>query len=162
VAEEQQQQRRVYLGWRLCLFEAEKRIGPFKLDIGLKRWGFCCFPAEFDLYFHLLSLSLLLLLLPSFHSFVTQGIYHIMADKLKEQQVYTQLKSKHIGLGDADTTKHEFMTNVFRDSYSSVVGHPALLEYVSLSHEVPRQLLKHQLIEKMVRPCGPRPTSDTS
>lgn len=77
-----------------------------------------------------------------------------MADKLRDQQVYDQLKSRHIGLGDADTTKHEFMGNVFRDSYSSVLGHPALLEFVSISKQQPKIMVKQQLIEKMVNPCA--------
>jgi len=79
---------------------------------------------------------------------------------VREQQVYDQLKSRHIGLGDSDTTKHEWMTNVHRDSYASVVGHPALLEYLAIAQDKSKIELKEEMIMKMVKPCGPIPKSD--
>lgn len=45
-----------------------------------------------------------------------------------------------------------------RDSYASFVGHPPLLEYMTLATgETTREEMRVKLIEKMVRPVGPPP-----
>lgn len=45
-----------------------------------------------------------------------------------------------------------------RDSYASYVGHPPLLEYMTLAMgETSREEMRVKLIEKMVRPVGAPP-----
>lgn len=44
-----------------------------------------------------------------------------------------------------------------RDSYASAVGHPAILSYLAIAEEKPKWIVRQELIEKMVRPCGPAP-----
>lgn len=45
-----------------------------------------------------------------------------------------------------------------RDSYASYVGHPPLLEYMTLAMgESSREEMRVKLIEKMVRPVGAPP-----
>ncbi|KAK3641403.1 hypothetical protein LTR56_006913 [Elasticomyces elasticus] len=39
-----------------------------------------------------------------------------MADKLRTQQQLEALQNKYIGTGHADTTKHEWTSNIARDS----------------------------------------------
>lgn len=44
-----------------------------------------------------------------------------------------------------------------RDSYSSFVGHPPMLAYMSLGMGVSREEARARLIEKCVHPVGPPP-----
>lgn len=58
---------------------------------------------------------------------------------------------------DTNIGHREWMTNVHRDSYASIIGHPALLTYLAVAHNTPKTMLKTSLIEKMVEPCGAKP-----
>ncbi|KAH7555271.1 hypothetical protein BM1_06894 [Bipolaris maydis] len=80
-----------------------------------------------------------------------------MADKLRAQQQLEALQARYIGIGSADTTKHEWTSNIARDSLSSYVGHPPLLQYMSIGLGQPREKTRLQLLERMVRPVGPPP-----
>jgi splicing factor 3B subunit 5 len=81
-----------------------------------------------------------------------------MADKLRTTQQLEALQNKYIGTGHADTTKFEWTSNIARDSYASYVGHPPLLQYMTLAMgETSREEMRVKLIEKMVRPVGPPP-----
>ena len=80
-----------------------------------------------------------------------------MADKLRAQQQLEALQARYIGIGSADTTKHEWASNMARDSLSSFVGHPPLLQYMSIGLGQPREKTRVQLLERMVRPVGPPP-----
>lgn len=82
---------------------------------------------------------------------------HIMADKLRAQQQLEALQARYIGIGSADTTKHEWTSNIARDSLSSYIGHPPLLQYMSIGLGQPREKTRVQLLERMVRPVGPPP-----
>ena len=80
-----------------------------------------------------------------------------MADKLRAQQQLEALQARYIGIGSADTTKHEWTSNIARDSLSSYIGHPPLLQYMSIGLGQPREKTRVQLLERMVRPVGPPP-----
>jgi splicing factor 3B subunit 5 len=80
-----------------------------------------------------------------------------MADKLRAQQQLEAQQARFIGIGSADTTKFEWMSNMQRDSLSSYVGHPALLQYMSIGLGQPREVTRVQILERMVRPVGPPP-----
>lgn len=81
-----------------------------------------------------------------------------MADKLRTTQQLEALQNKYIGTGHADTTKFEWTSNIARDSYASYVGHPPLLQYMTLAMgESSREEMRVKLIEKMVRPVGAPP-----
>ncbi|KAL6709391.1 hypothetical protein ACN47E_001798 [Coniothyrium glycines] len=80
-----------------------------------------------------------------------------MADKLRAQQQLEALQARYIGIGSADTTKHEWTSNIARDSLSSYVGHPPLLQYMSIGLGQSREKTRLQLLERMVRPVGPPP-----
>ena len=68
-----------------------------------------------------------------------------------------QLKARYIGTGNADMSKHEWITNQHRDTYASHVGHYDQLSYfaVALNESVHR--VRTQMLEKMYQPCGPPP-----
>ncbi|KAF1985307.1 SF3b10-domain-containing protein [Aulographum hederae CBS 113979] len=81
-----------------------------------------------------------------------EKLTHEKADKLRAQQQLEQLKARHVGTGDGDTTKFEFASNVLRDTYASMIGHPSLLRYTALAMGEPREKVRNMLIEKMAAP----------
>jgi splicing factor 3B subunit 5 len=83
-----------------------------------------------------------------------------MADKLRTLQQLESLQAKYIGTGHADTTRHEWSNNIVRDSYASYVGHPPLLAYMALGMGESKEVLRGQMIEKMVKASGPPPARD--
>jgi splicing factor 3B subunit 5 len=83
-----------------------------------------------------------------------------MADKLRTLQQLEALQAKFVGTGHADTTRHEWTNNIVRDSYASYVGHPPLLQYMALGMGEPKDKVRGQMIEKMVRGVGPPPARD--
>lgn len=42
------------------------------------------------------------------------------------------MKQKHVGVGNQDTTEEEWLSNVKRDTYYSILSHSSLLEYTTL------------------------------
>ena len=79
------------------------------------------------------------------------------ADKLRTQQQLESLQNKYIGTGHADTTKHEWTSNIARDSYASYQGHPPLLQYMSIGMGQSMERTRMMCMEKMVLPVGPAP-----
>lgn len=81
----------------------------------------------------------------------------LQADKLRTQQQLEALQNKYIGTGHADMTKDEWTDNIVRDSYSSFVGHPPLLYYMSLAQNagVSMEQVRKQCVDKMVMPGHP-------
>ena len=80
-----------------------------------------------------------------------------MADKLRTQQELERLQAKYIGTGHPDTTSWEWRSNIMRDTYSSIAGHPPHLAFVALAQNEPASKVRAQLIRKMIQPCGPPP-----
>ncbi|KAF2433233.1 splicing factor 3B, subunit 5 [Tothia fuscella] len=80
-----------------------------------------------------------------------------MADKLRAQQQLEQLQARYIGTGHADTSKFEWTSNIARDSYSSYVGHPPMLQYMAVGLGEPREAVRASMIEKMIQPVGKPP-----
>lgn len=44
-----------------------------------------------------------------------------------------------------------------RDSLNSYIGHPPLLQYMSIGLGQPREKTRVQLLERMIQPVGPPP-----
>ena len=80
-----------------------------------------------------------------------------MADKLRAQQQLEALQSRYIGIGSAETNKYEWTSNIQRDSLSSFVGHPPMLQYMSIGLGQPREKTRVQMLERMIQPVGPPP-----
>lgn len=73
-----------------------------------------------------------------------------MADKVREKNQYNLLKSKYISIGNPDTTDaKEFLSNIHKDTISSLAHHHQLLLYNSLVLNENPTLLKQKLIKKM-------------
>ncbi|KAK3393126.1 splicing factor 3B subunit 10-domain-containing protein [Podospora didyma] len=79
------------------------------------------------------------------------------ADKLRTQQELERLQAKYIGTGHPDTTSWEWKTNVHRDTFSHIVGHPPMLAYIALANNEPIAKVRADLIRKMIQPVGPPP-----
>ncbi|EAQ89928.1 conserved hypothetical protein [Chaetomium globosum CBS 148.51] len=75
-----------------------------------------------------------------------------MADKLRNQQELERLQAKFIGTGHPDTTSWEWKTNIHRDTYSSIAGHPPLLSYIALAENEPVAKVRVQMI-RVWNPC---------
>ncbi|BGP47462.1 Splicing factor 3B subunit 5 [Rhodotorula kratochvilovae] len=54
----------------------------------------------------------------------------------------------------------EWLTNQHRDTSSSIVGHPALLQYLSIADGESCARMKFELTERMLQPCGPPPPKE--
>ncbi|KAJ0165441.1 Uncharacterized protein CTA2_11260 [Colletotrichum tanaceti] len=77
-----------------------------------------------------------------------------MADKLRNQQELERLQAKYVGTGHPDTTSWEWKTNIYRDTYSSIAGHPPMLSYMALAENEPTQLLRARLIRVFLNSPG--------
>lgn len=80
-----------------------------------------------------------------------------MADKLRTTQQLEALQARYIGTGHADVTKHEWTSNIHRDTYASIVGHPGLLSYIAVGMGEAREVVRGRMLEGMVRPVGAPP-----
>jgi len=79
----------------------------------------------------------------------------IQADKLRTQQELERLQAKYIGTGHPDTTSWEWKTNIYRDTNSSIVGHPPLLAYHALAENEPAAKVRARLIRVRLSPPFP-------
>ncbi|KAJ3059776.1 Splicing factor 3B subunit 5 [Rhizoclosmatium sp. JEL0117] len=70
------------------------------------------------------------------------------------------LQSRYVGTGHADTLKYEWQTTQHRDTYSTCVGHGSLAAYIAVADNESIGRVRFNLLEKMVRPCGPPPQQD--
>jgi splicing factor 3B subunit 5 len=82
------------------------------------------------------------------------GVTHALttpqqADKLRNQQELERLQAKYVGTGHPDTTSWEWKSNIYRDTYSSIAGHPPLLSYLALAENEPASTVR----VRMIRVC---------
>ncbi|KAG0149172.1 hypothetical protein CROQUDRAFT_74591 [Cronartium quercuum f. sp. fusiforme G11] len=71
-----------------------------------------------------------------------------------------QLHARYVGTGHADLTKHEWLTHQHRDTYASIIGHPALWSYLAIAEGESLGRIKFEVCERMLQPCGPPPQKD--
>ncbi|EGU12969.1 hypothetical protein RTG_01010 [Rhodotorula toruloides ATCC 204091] len=57
-------------------------------------------------------------------------------------------------------SRSEWITNQHRDTSSSIVGHPALLQYLAIADGETTARTKFELTERMLQPCGPPPPKE--
>ena len=67
------------------------------------------------------------------------------------------LQQKYVGSGNADTSKWEWGCNIQRDSLASHIGHYSRLKYMALAQNRSVARTRHDMLWKMVQPCGPPP-----
>lgn len=75
-----------------------------------------------------------------------------MADKVRDNHQYLRQKEIYAGVGNPDTTREEFITNIHRDTLASLAMHENLLMYNAVATNTHPSLLRQELIKKMVQP----------
>lgn len=78
-----------------------------------------------------------------------------MTEKSGIQSQVEHLNMRYTGTGTADTSKWEYATNVQRDALASHIGHHSRMVYLATAQNESIFRLKHDMILKMVQPCGP-------
>jgi splicing factor 3B subunit 5 len=66
-------------------------------------------------------------------------------ETLQSQLEHLQLK--YVGTGHPDITKHEWASNLHRDSYASYLGHQPMLQYFAVAQNESCGRVRHQLIQ---------------
>ena len=71
----------------------------------------------------------------------------------RQQRIYQIQRQKYLGVGSETTTKESWSDNVRKDTYHSLQGHSAILEYLTLANDsIPsKREMKVTLIKKMAR-----------
>ena len=86
-----------------------------------------------------------------------------MEDNLDRFNIHAQLEqlyAKYPGTGSADTTKHEWITNIHRDTLASHISSPSRLMYFAVCENQSIAKIRYRLLNQMQNPCGKRPISD--
>lgn len=87
---------------------------------------------------------------------LTQHIYFqtspsrfAMADKIREKNQYALLKQKYPGIGNADTTRDEFLTTTYNDTIASLAHHKHINYYNLIVTNKHPNLMKQEMIKKI-------------
>ncbi|CAD1810826.1 Splicing factor 3B subunit 10 (SF3b10) family protein [Candida parapsilosis] len=72
-----------------------------------------------------------------------------MADKIREKNQYALLKQKYPGIGNADTTRDEFLTTTYNDTIASLAHHKHINYYNSIVTNKHPNLMKQEMIKKI-------------
>eukprot|EP01095_Lingulamoeba_sp_RSL-Kostka_P011257 TRINITY_DN422_c3_g1_i1.p1 TRINITY_DN422_c3_g1~~TRINITY_DN422_c3_g1_i1.p1 ORF type:complete len:120 (+),score=50.40 TRINITY_DN422_c3_g1_i1:40-360(+) len=83
-----------------------------------------------------------------------------MSSKDTLQNQLEHLQMKYVGTGHADLSKYEWITNQKRDTYASFIGHFSMVSYISIVENESNARVKHNLLNKMILPCGPKPETE--
>lgn len=75
-----------------------------------------------------------------------------MADKVRESHQFLRQKETYAGIGNADTTREEFITNIHRDTLASLAMHENLVTYNAVATNVHPSIVRQELIKRMVQP----------
>ncbi|KAK2964334.1 putative splicing factor 3B subunit 5 [Blattamonas nauphoetae] len=63
------------------------------------------------------------------------------------------LQQKYSGTGNSDTTKHEWATDIHRDTSASIVGHEHMLHLIGFMENKSNERVRTELLDKMLQPC---------
>ena len=67
------------------------------------------------------------------------------------------LQARYVGTGHPDLHRYDWLSNIQRDTYASLVGHHNMLQYVALCENESVGRTKYKLLNKMFLPCGNPP-----
>ena len=68
-----------------------------------------------------------------------------------------QQQLQNDGTGTPDTLNHEWRENQVSESLATIILLPGMLTYQSMGLGEPEFVVRNNLIDKMVQPCGPEP-----
>jgi splicing factor 3B subunit 5 len=99
---------------------------------------------------------------PNIFSFASQHspLPYSMADKYNILQQLEQLHLRYQGTGHADTTKHEWFSNMQRDTLAAHASHPGRLSLMALAENESVARERFKCLNSMIRPCGDAQDSD--
>ena len=80
-----------------------------------------------------------------------------MGDRFNILSQMEHLQSKYMGTGHADSSKFEWAVHQHRDTFSSLLGHQDLTNYLAIAENESKARVKFNMLEKMLQPCGPPP-----
>lgn len=80
-----------------------------------------------------------------------------MGDRYNIFSQMEHLQSKYIGTGHSDTTKWEWLTNQHRDTFSSMIGHFDMMNFVAVAENESKARVRFNMLGKLIQPCGPPP-----
>eukprot|EP00013_Stygamoeba_regulata_P006042 CAMPEP_0177640578 /NCGR_PEP_ID=MMETSP0447-20121125/6617_1 /TAXON_ID=0 /ORGANISM="Stygamoeba regulata, Strain BSH-02190019" /LENGTH=104 /DNA_ID=CAMNT_0019142657 /DNA_START=48 /DNA_END=362 /DNA_ORIENTATION=+ len=75
------------------------------------------------------------------------------------QSQLEHLQMKYVGTGHPDISKHEWASNIHRDSYASYLGHHSMLQYFAVAQNESCGRIRHQMIQNMIMPVGLPPVA---
>ncbi|KAF2624419.1 hypothetical protein BU25DRAFT_348165, partial [Macroventuria anomochaeta] len=58
-------------------------------------------------------------------------------------------QARYVGTGSADTSKHEFASNMYREILNSFVGYPSQVHYAAVGLGQTREQTRVQLLGRM-------------
>ena len=67
---------------------------------------------------------------------------------------------KYPGTGTADTSKHEWISNIHRDTLASHISSPSRLAYFAVCENTSIARIRMRLLNQLQNPCGKRPRSE--
>lgn len=74
-----------------------------------------------------------------------------MQANAREEHLYKTMKGRYVGLGNADTSRDEFIGNIKRDTYASLIGHDSMLTHLSVGLNQPKKIIQNHMIDKMTK-----------
>eukprot|EP00767_Chilomastix_cuspidata_P003996 gnl/Chilomastix_cuspidata/4124.p2 GENE.gnl/Chilomastix_cuspidata/4124~~gnl/Chilomastix_cuspidata/4124.p2 ORF type:complete len:108 (+),score=13.67 gnl/Chilomastix_cuspidata/4124:47-370(+) len=80
-----------------------------------------------------------------------------MEDPLESNDLEAQLFLKYASTVSKDTTRHEFMEKVKKDSYACYLGRPHILMYMAACEGVSPSRERFKFQQLYASPCGPPP-----
>ena len=78
------------------------------------------------------------------------------SEKQRQQRIYQLQKQRHLGVGNEDTTKEEWIENIRLDTYHSMLSNPAMIEYLTLANNGKNNIrskkeMKNALLKKIIQ-----------
>ncbi|KAI7822833.1 splicing factor 3B subunit 5/RDS3 complex subunit 10 [Kickxella alabastrina] len=80
-------------------------------------------------------------------------------DKFGMHSQTEQMHARHVGTGNADTTKHQWLTNQHRDTLTQYVTDNSLATYIAIAEGESLSRVKFNMLQRMREPCGPTPAA---
>lgn len=77
-----------------------------------------------------------------------------MADKVRDNHLYSVLNAKYAGLGNTETLRDEAMEQMHRDTLASIAMHDNILTYNAVATNTHREIVRQNLIQRMVDPLS--------
>jgi len=85
-----------------------------------------------------------------------------MADRYNLQSQLEHLQQRHVGTGNADTSKMEWALNQQRDSLYSYMAHPSMLDMFAVIEGQSRGRVRYEMIHRMIRPFQTQTSAATA